>query len=236
MDRPAVRAVSLRKVFRQPKGILEVLRDVNLSVREGEKVAIVGPSGVGKTTLLHILGGLERPSGGRVYHFDFDLFSLKDEELSRYRNANLGFVFQMHHLMPEFNTLENVMLPGLLAGKKESEVRRRAEDLLELLGLKDRATSRISELSGGEKQRVAVARALLLNPKILFADEPTGNLDSRSAKEVTRLFLEVNERFRTTLVVVTHNPKLASVMDRVVRLEDGVLHEVERGEGLSVDS
>ena len=225
---PALEVHGLRKVFPHPEGDLEILKDLNLTVAPGEKVAIIGPSGVGKTTLLHILGGLEPPTEGRVFHFGQDIFSLSDEALSRFRNRYVGFVFQLHYLLPEFNTLENVMLPGLVAGLPEEEVRRRAEDLLSQLGLSQRLFHRIAELSGGEKQRAAIARALLLKPRTVFADEPTGNLDHRNAEEVIEIFLHLNRKYATTLVVVTHNPELAVRMDRVLKLEGGSLREVSR--------
>ncbi|MBX6422157.1 ABC transporter ATP-binding protein [Thermosulfurimonas sp. F29] len=222
----ALRAEGIRKIFPSAEGELEILKGVDLVVRSGEAVAIVGPSGVGKTTLLHILGGLDRPTKGRVLHFGEDLSGLSDEALSAYRNRYLGFVFQFHYLLPEFDTLENVMLPGLLAGVPRREVRRRAEEWLDRLGLSGRIHHRLTQLSGGERQRAALARALLLRPRILFADEPTGNLDAENAREVADLLLQLNRKYDTTLVVVTHNLELAERMDRVLRLENGRLREV----------
>ncbi|QJA06189.1 ABC transporter ATP-binding protein [Thermosulfurimonas marina] len=232
---PAIEVRGLRKVFVHPEGELEILSGVDLSVAPGEKLAIIGPSGVGKTTLLHLLGGLERPTAGEIRHFGEDILSLSDETLSAFRNRHLGFVFQFHYLMPEFDTLENVMLPGLLGGIPREEVRARAAELLARLGLSHRLRHRIEDLSGGEKQRVAIARALLLGPRTVLADEPTGNLDPQSAREVTEILLQLNQKYATTLVVVTHNLRLAARMDRVLRLEAGRLWEVPREKLLAVD-
>ncbi len=223
---PAIKAEGLRKVFPHPEGELEILKGIELTVWPGEKVAIVGPSGVGKTTLLQLLGGLDRPTEGRILHFGENILDLSDEALSAYRNRHLGFVFQFHYLLPEFDTLENVMLPGLLAGLPRPEIRRRAEDLLSRLGLSERLHHRINDLSGGERQRAAMARALLLEPRLVLADEPTGNLDAESAREVTEILLQLNQKYDTTLVVVTHNMELAARMDRILRLEAGKLKEV----------
>ncbi|OAQ20520.1 ABC transporter ATP-binding protein [Thermosulfurimonas dismutans] len=233
---PAIEVRGLRKVFPHPEGDLEILKGLDLTVAPGEKVAIIGPSGVGKTTLLHILGGLEVPTEGRIYHFGEDIFSLSDEALSRFRNQHMGFVFQLHYLLPEFNTLENVMLPGLLAGLPREEARQRAENLLSQFGLSKRLFHRVTELSGGEKQRAAIARALLLNPRIVFADEPTGNLDDQNAEEMTEIFLHLNQKYATTLVVVTHNLRLAAKMDRILKLEGGKLREVSREKLLTLES
>ncbi|WP_297057574.1 ABC transporter ATP-binding protein [Thermosulfurimonas sp.] len=227
MDKiPALEARNLHKVFPHPEGEVEILRGVDLQIWPSEKVAIVGPSGVGKTTLLHLLGGLDRPSRGQVLHFGKNILSLSDEALSTYRNLHLGFVFQFHYLLPEFDPLENVMLPGLLAGHPRKEMEKRARELLQRLGLGHRLHHRISGLSGGERQRVAIARALVLSPRLILADEPTGNLDMDSAREVTEILLQLNRKYDTTLVVATHNLELAARMDRVFKLEAGRLREV----------
>ncbi|RUM88455.1 MAG: ABC transporter ATP-binding protein [Thermodesulfatator sp.] len=232
---PAIEVRGLRKVFYHPEGEIEILSGVDLTVAPGESLAVIGPSGVGKTTLLHLIGGLERPTAGEIRHFGEDILALSDRALSAFRNRHLGFVFQFHYLMPELNTLENVMLPGLLAGMAWEKVRPQAEGLLHRLGLSHRLRHRVEELSGGEKQRVAIARALLLEPRTILADEPTGNLDPQSAQEVTEILLQLNRKYATTLVVVTHNLKLAACMDRVLRLEAGRLWEVPREKLLAVE-
>ncbi len=230
MAKAALVAEKLVKVFDTGRERLTVLRGVDLVVEAGAKIAIVGASGVGKTTFLHLLGTLDRPTSGRVLHFGQDVFALPEHELSRFRNQNLGFIFQFHHLLPEFNALENVMLPALIAGWSPSQARARAEEVLTQVGLGHRLTHQMGELSGGERQRVAIARAVVLRPPVILADEPTGNLDARTAQEVVELLLQVNESCATTLVVVTHNPELAARMDRVFGLMDGRLIELSRDE------
>ncbi|OAG28495.1 ABC transporter ATP-binding protein [Thermodesulfatator autotrophicus] len=230
MAKTAIEAKNLIKVYGSGPQRVEVLQGASFKIAAGEKVAIVGASGVGKTTLLHILGTLDRPDQGQVFHFGVDVFSLSDRELSRFRNQKLGFVFQFHHLLPEFNTLENTMLPALIAGKSVKEARKMAEEILERVGLSHRLNHRIGELSGGERQRVAIARALVLNPPVLLADEPTGNLDVKTAQEIVKLFLRINQTYATTLVVVTHNPELATQMDRVFGLSAGKIIELSKDE------
>ncbi|NPA49871.1 MAG: ABC transporter ATP-binding protein [Thermodesulfobacteria bacterium] len=224
----AISVEDLYKVYGRGAQRVEVLKGASFQVAAGERVAIVGASGVGKTTLLHIMGTLDRPTRGKVFHFGVDVFSLADEELSRFRNQKLGFIFQFHHLLPEFNALENVMLPALIAGKPPSEAREAAEEVLSKVGLSHRLTHRTGELSGGERQRVAIARALVMNPPVILADEPTGNLDVRTAQEVADLLLQINETYATTLVVVTHNPELAARMERVFGLCDGKVIELPK--------
>lgn len=230
MAKVAIAAEDLVKVYGSGGQRVEVLRRVRLTIAAGERVAIVGASGVGKTTLLHILGTLDRPTSGRVLHFGQDVFALSEAALSRFRNQNLGFVFQFHHLLPEFNALENVMLPGLIAGWSLSRARKAAAEVLEQVGLSHRLEHRMGELSGGERQRVAIARAMVLRPPVILADEPTGNLDVRTAREIASLLLQVNESYATTLVIVTHNPELASQMDRVFGLMDGRIVELSKDE------
>ncbi|MGC8720580.1 MAG: ABC transporter ATP-binding protein [Thermodesulforhabdaceae bacterium] len=202
---------------------VEVFRDLNLTVNSGERIAITGASGVGKSTLLHILGLLDRPTAGRVYYNGKDVLSLSDEKRAHFRNEHVGFVFQMHYLLPEFNALENVMMPGIIAGLSRKELKEKAISWLERLGLGSRVSHRIGELSGGEQQRVAIARALVLSPTVLLADEPTGNLDSRTSRTIHKMLVELNEDMGLTMIVVTHNMELADMMHRSLRLVDGRL-------------
>lgn len=220
-----VQTLGLTKIFGGGVNAIELFRNLDLVIRGGERIAIVGASGVGKSTLLNILGTLERPTGGKVLYGGQDVFMLGERELANFRNRNIGFVFQFHYLLPEFNALENVMMPGLISGLARAEIKSQAEALLERLGLSLRFGHRIGELSGGEQQRVAVARALLLRPKLFLADEPSGNLDSRTGRTLHELLVSLNEDFGLTMVIVTHNQELASMMHRVLRLKDGQLKE-----------
>jgi lipoprotein-releasing system ATP-binding protein len=204
-------------------GKLVVLRGISLSVGRGEIIAIVGASGAGKSTLLHILGTLDRPTSGNLLYDGTDVFTLSDDDLARFRSMNVGFVFQFHHLLPEFSALENVAMPALIAGKKLSEVRDRAFTLLSDVGLTERAEERPPKLSGGEQQRVAVARALMNEPRVVLADEPSGNLDSENAHLLHSLMWDLSRRHSQTFVIVTHNEALAKQADRVLRIADGVL-------------
>ncbi len=201
--------------------LLEVLRGVTMEVFRGETIAIVGASGAGKSTLLHILGTLDRPTSGTVSYQEKDVFSLDDEGLSRFRNSNIGFVFQFHHLLPEFSAVENVALPALIRGVSLQEALRRAEEMLVTVGLSNRGEHKPPQLSGGEQQRVAVARALINSPMVVLADEPTGNLDTSNAGVVHELIARLSEEHDQTFVIVTHNEKLAKQADRVVRIVDG---------------
>lgn len=203
-------------------GVLQVLRDVDFSAQAGEVVAIVGASGAGKSTLLQILGTLLTPDSGTLTIDGTAVTSLSGKALSAFRNRHIGFVFQAHHLLPEFTALENVMIPSLIGGKGNREARARAQELLETVGLAQRFQHKPSELSGGEQQRVAIARALVNNPAILFADEPTGNLDSRTKEEIHRLFFDVRNKLNQTIVIVTHDAGLAQICDRTCTLQDGV--------------
>ncbi|MDE6533964.1 MAG: ABC transporter ATP-binding protein [Muribaculaceae bacterium] len=202
-------------------GPLTILHDVSLNVPDGEIMAIVGPSGAGKTTLLQIAGSLDRPDSGKVIFDGTDIFSLKDKKLSQFRNSNIGFIFQFHQLLPEFSALENVAMPALIAGMKRKEAFANAETLLKKLGLAHRLTHKPAELSGGEKQRAAIARALINNPEVVFADEPTGSLDSRNRKEIQEIISELRLELSQTFVIVTHDRDMASIADRVVEMADG---------------
>jgi len=211
----------LAKTFWTNGNRVEVLTGVDLDIFRGETLAVVGASGVGKSTLLHILGTLERPSAGQLRWDGQEVFSLDDHHLAAFRNRKVGFVFQFHHLLPEFNALENVMMPALIARLPQPEARQQAEAILVRVGLKERLGHRVSTLSGGEQQRVAVARALVLGPEVLLADEPTGNLDPKSGARVQELILELNRERGLTSVIVTHNLELARGLDRQITLVDG---------------
>lgn len=202
-------------------GSLQVLKGIDLRIEKGEIVSIVGPSGAGKTTLLQILGTLDNPDSGSVVVDGIETSTLSTNKLSEFRNTHLGFVFQFHQLLPEFTAVENIMIPAYIAGMKPKETRNRAEELLEFMGLSDRATHKPNELSGGEKQRVAVARALMNNPAVILADEPSGSLDSKNKEELHKLFFELRDKFGQTFVIVTHDETLATLTDRTIHLKDG---------------
>ena len=222
-----IRAERLSKRYGEEEQAIQVFSELDLDIRRAERIAIIGESGVGKTTLLHILGTLDRPSTGKVWLDGHDVFTLPSEELAGLRNREIGFIFQFHHLLPDFNAVENVMLPGLIARLSRAEAKRRAAEILEQVGLTDRLTHRPGELSGGEQQRVAVARALVLRPRVVLADEPTGNLDPGTGEGVLQLLLKLNQAMNITMVVVTHNDKVATSMDRTLRLEAGRLREIQ---------
>lgn len=200
---------------------LQVLKGIDLRIEKGEIVSIVGPSGAGKTTLLQILGTLDKPDSGSVVVDGIETSTLSTNKLSEFRNTHLGFVFQFHQLLPEFTAIENIMIPAYIAGMKPKEARSRAEELLSFMGLSDRATHKPNELSGGEKQRVAVARALMNNPAVILADEPSGSLDSKNKEELHKLFFELRDKFGQTFVIVTHDETLATLTDRTIHLKDG---------------
>ncbi len=202
-------------------GAVQVLNGVDLQIQKGEVVSIVGPSGSGKSTLLHILGTLDKADMGEIAINNTATHSLKGNALASFRNKHIGFVFQFHHLLPEFTALENVCIPGWLAKRKKAEVKQKAEELLKMLGLSHRMENKPNEMSGGEQQRVAVARALINNPDIIFADEPTGNLDSANAKELHQLFFDLRNKFNQTFLIVTHNEELSLLSDRVLHMKDG---------------
>ncbi len=202
-------------------GALPVLRGVDIEIAKGEIVSIAGSSGAGKSTLLHIIGTLDSADKGEIFLENERIDNLKGKKLAAFRNAHIGFVFQFHHLLPEFTALENVCIPGWIAGRKRKEVMEKAESLLNILGLKERGEHKPNELSGGEQQRVAVARALINNPSIVMADEPTGNLDSANAKELHNLFIDLRKKFNQTFLIVTHNEELAQRSDRILHMKDG---------------
>ena len=202
-------------------GPVHVLKGVDIDVQKGEIVSIIGPSGSGKSTLLHILGTLDKADAGDIFMEGSSIGSMEGKKLAAFRNKHIGFVFQFHHLLPEFTSLENVCIPGWLANRKKKEVEEKAGELLKLLGLNDKMENKPNALSGGEQQRVAVARALINNPDIVFADEPTGNLDSANAKELHQLFVDLRKKFNQTFLIVTHNEELAKQSDRVLHMKDG---------------
>ncbi len=204
-------------------GALNVLKGVSIEIQRKEVVSIVGPSGAGKSTLLHIIGTLDKPDSGLVRVNNSDINSLKDKQLSAFRNKHIGFVFQFHHLLPEFTALENICIPAFIAKISKDEAEKKAMELLSFLGLEQRKNHKPSELSGGEQQRIAVARALINNPDVVLADEPSGNLDSASAKELHQLFFTLREKFEQTFVIVTHNNELAGMTDRVLTMRDGMI-------------
>jgi lipoprotein-releasing system ATP-binding protein len=218
-----IQARDISKTYGMNQKRVEAIRDLTFDIAQGELVTIVGASGAGKSTLLHILGTLDHPSKGKVFYQGIDLFSLSEVELSDFRNHKIGFIFQFHYLLPEFTALENTMMPSLIRGHKKDEAMEAAEGILVTVGLKDRLHHKQGELSGGEQQRVAVARALTLKPEIILADEPTGNLDSRTGEEIFDLLLSLNQQLKITMLVVTHNESIASKMPRRITMLDGLI-------------
>ena len=208
-------------------GSLQVLRGVNLHINKGEVISIVGPSGAGKTTLLQLIGALDRPTSGSISFNGKELASMSDKQLATFRNKHVGFVFQFHQLLPEFTALDNIIIPALIAGRSRGEAEREAMELLGIMGLKERAEHKPSELSGGENQRVAVARALINKPELILADEPSGSLDSKNKDELHKLFFDLRDRYGQTFFIVTHDEELARITDRTIRMVDGVVSSVK---------
>lgn len=217
---------NLSQSFQDADGELVIFSDLNLELKQGETLAIIGASGSGKSTLLYLLGGLERPKSGTISIANQPLSKLSDNQLAKFRNQNLGFIYQFHHLLAEFTALENVAMPLMIKGESAAVAKKQAMLVLEQVGLGHRLTHKPSELSGGERQRTAIARALVTKPKCILADEPTGNLDNHTAKQVYELLLDLNKQYQTSMVIVTHDMHLASTMDRKVLLEDGKLQEI----------
>lgn len=216
-----IRGEKIEKSF----GTLKVLKGINLEIKKGEIVSIVGPSGAGKTTLLQIIGTLSKADKGIITINDTNISNLKSNQIARFRNEQIGFVFQFHQLLPEFNAIENVIIPALINGKNKKEAEKRATQLLEFLKVADRSTHKPSELSGGEQQRVAVARALMNNPAVILADEPSGNLDSKNKQELHELFFKLRDELNQTFLIVTHDLALADMSDRIITIEDGVINK-----------
>jgi lipoprotein-releasing system ATP-binding protein len=228
MEQPIVTIEDLSKSYPSAAGQrLEILKNINLSLGLGDSLAVIGASGIGKSTLLQILGTLDRPDNGRMFFKGIDLFRLNKDRLARFRNQSVGFVFQFHHLLPEFTAVENVMMPVLIKGDKRQHAYRQSVQMLERVGLDQRLEHRVTDLSGGEQQRVALARALILRPALLLADEPTGNLDKQTGKQIHDLLIELNREMKMTMVVVTHNPDLAALMARSITIVDGGLIELK---------
>lgn len=215
------------KGIKKSFGSLEVLKGIDLHIDKGEVVSIVGPSGAGKTTLLQIIGTLDRPDTGTITIDGIDVSKLSSKKLSDFRNQHIGFVFQFHQLLPEFTAIENIMIPAYIAGASHREAKQRAQELLDFMGLSDRASHKPNELSGGEKQRVAVARALINHPAVILADEPSGSLDSKNKEELHQLFFDLRDKFGQTFVIVTHDEQLASITDRTIHMRDGQLETLE---------
>ncbi|MCX7944996.1 MAG: ABC transporter ATP-binding protein [Deltaproteobacteria bacterium] len=225
MNEADIKIRGIKKVFSLGSKSVHALNGIDLDIKKGELICIMGASGAGKSTLLHILGTVERPSDGTITYDSKDVFTMSDEELSDFRNKKIGFVFQFHHLLPDFTALENVIMPALVGGISKKEAIDRGSVILSELGLSDRLEHKPSELSGGEQQRVAIARALIMNPELILADEPTGNLDTTTGNLVFEMLLKSSEKYKTTLILVTHNEEFSKDMPRLIRLRDGRIEE-----------
>ncbi len=222
MNNKILKAEHLNKSYKMNKKVrLDVLKDVSLEIEANKISVIVGASGAGKSTLLHLLGTLDRPDSGKIIYKDENIFALSDDRLAKFRNKNIGFIFQFHHLLPEFTALENVSIPQMISGISLSDAAKKSKELLSTVGLSERMDHKPAELSGGEQQRVAVARALANNPQIIFGDEPTGNLDSKNSESIHQLILELRDNLKVTFVIVTHNPNLVKLADKVYEMKDG---------------
>ena len=217
-----IRIENLTKTF----GELQVLKGVSLEVKRGEVISIVGPSGAGKTTLLQLIGTLDKPSSGKIFFNDEELSRMNSKRLATFRNKHIGFVFQFHQLLPEFTALENIIIPALIAGRDRKEAEKEAYELLKIMNLEERATHKPAEMSGGENQRIAVARALINHPDVILADEPSGSLDSKNKEELHRLFFDLRDKFGQTFIIVTHDETLATLTDRTIRMVDGTIDEL----------
>mgnify|MGYP001061481327 CR=1 FL=1 len=224
---PLIRLEGISKGFEYDSSPIQILKEASLSIQQGESIAVVGESGLGKSTLLHILGTLDRPDSGQLFFRGKNVFDMEKNQLASFRNTTIGFVFQFHYLLAEFTSLENVMMPGLIAGMPKNRIKPEAEAILVRVGLKERLSHRVNDLSGGEQQRVALARALVLKPRILLADEPTGNLDIKNSIQVHDFLMQLNEEMQMTMVVVTHNMKLAKCMQRCMTIQDGKLVDMD---------
>lgn len=227
-EKALIKVVDLHKSFTTDAGTLHILKGINIEVNRGEFLSIVGASGVGKSTFLHLLGTLDRPTAGKIFYQETDTSELRNTELARFRNQKIGFVFQFHYLLPEFNAIENTMMPALISGIDRTVAEDKAFKFLDAVGLKDRLSHKPGELSGGEQQRVAIARALIMEPEFVLADEPTGNLDSKTGEEIYSLLKSLNRANGTTFVIATHNEVLASQCDRRLRMVDGIILDANK--------
>jgi lipoprotein-releasing system ATP-binding protein len=228
MNNKILSVENLKKTYQSGPQSVEVLKGINLEIQRGEIVIVMGPSGVGKSTLLHLIGGLDKPSAGSVIINNTNIFELENSKLAKFRNSSIGFVFQFHHLLPEFSAMENLMIPGMINNSNLEEIKSKSVELLDKVGLSDRINHKPSQLSGGEQQRVAIARALVNQPQLVLADEPTGNLDKRNSESLYNLILKLNKMFNQTFIIVTHNEMMTRNANKVIDLEDGKVKNIIR--------